>query len=60
MIAAVRSGRLEAAALLLQNNADPDYIDDRGRTALHYAADTGSVPLTCLLLKVGSESEDEG
>lgn len=47
---AVWHRNLEFAATLLRQNADPNMMDLKGRSALHYACITGYVPMTRLLL----------
>lgn len=41
---------LEFAAILLRQNADPNMMDMKGRSALHFACIVGCVPMTRLLL----------
>lgn len=47
---AVWHRNLEFAARLLRQNADPNMMDDKGRTTLHYSCVTGFGPMTRLLL----------
>ncbi len=41
-LGAVKVSRFESAALLLEAGADPDYLDAKGMTALHYMLKKGS------------------
>lgn len=50
LIESVIAGRLEVAALLLQQGALVDASDATGRTALHWAVDNHHIPLCQLLL----------
>ncbi len=50
-IVACEQGKRKIAALLLEQEAqDVNYTDERGRTALHYAAHNGYVEIMQLLI----------
>ena len=48
---------LETVTLLLSKGADPKATDSQGRSALHWAARTGSLEVVTALLKAGCEIE---
>ncbi len=56
---AVQGRSLEQAAFLLDHGADVNARDDRGFTALHRAAETGSPDLVRLLLDRGAAVNPE-
>lgn len=55
LIKAVEIGRPDLAELILDKGADPNWVDWRGFTALHYAAIDDSMQLTELLLSRGAD-----
>ncbi|XP_062849543.1 arf-GAP with coiled-coil, ANK repeat and PH domain-containing protein 2 [Trichomycterus rosablanca] len=54
LIQAVHGGSLLTCEFLLQNSANMDQQDARGRAALHHAAMLGHTGLVCLFLKRGA------
>ncbi len=55
LINAVKAGDLNTLALLCSQAEDVDGVDETGRTALHYAAELGSVYAIQILLVVGAD-----
>lgn len=54
---AARDGDADEVARLLADGADPDATDRAGYTALHYAAQSGSIEIAGLLLDAGADIE---
>jgi ankyrin repeat protein len=59
-IVACENGNRKIAELLLANKeADVKYTDEKGRTALHYAAHRGYLDIVKLLVEAGAEIDYE-
>ena len=55
-VAAVK-GHTEAVEVLLKRGADPNFQENNGWTALHYAVSKGHVPVVKALLRAGADPE---
>ncbi|HEY0612033.1 MAG TPA: ankyrin repeat domain-containing protein, partial [Chitinophaga sp.] len=59
-IIACESGKRKIAEILLANKeVDVTYTDEKGRTAIHYAAHQGYLDLVRLLVEAGSDIDYE-
>lgn len=53
---AAQEGSLEGMALLVENGARLDVVDERGMTALHYAVECGWEAVVAGLLESGADA----
>ncbi|KAF2068481.1 hypothetical protein CYY_010191 [Polysphondylium violaceum] len=59
LLSAASSSFVHMVALLLQNSADPNSMNDSKRTALHYASSKGRTDIVDLLLNYGAKNRKD-